>query len=444
MVFRRFNLGRNVSRYACIALTGIALSIPAYAQSLDDELTSLIATHPAIASAREQMDAAKERIKEAEAGLYYPTMAVTADSGPERYSDSTARTNGVDTLTRKSAAFTISQNLFNGFSDESSSVAAEADYMVAIANYNSTLQQQIFDGVSAYLNVLRTHELVRIAMASEENIQEQLNLEDERVQRGSGITVDVLQAKSRLQQAKERRISFEGRLRTAEARFEQVFSHPPEIAMMRDMSPPPNMLPSTLEDSLGIARENNLQLSAADAQIKGNSARTRQAASGYYPTVDLVGKVSHQDDVAGDHAPVHESSLLLTARWELFSGFRTKARVAAASKTLASSKSTAAATLRRVEQDTRIAWNELTNQRERVQLLLNAVSIAQEVYEARKKLRKSGKETAINVLDAESEVFNAELNLTEADYDARVSVYRLARVLGILTPETLGITVASK
>ena len=39
---------------------------------------------------------------------------------------------------------------------------------------------------------------------NETNIQNQLNLEDERVQRGSGIAVDVLQAKSRLQLAKER------------------------------------------------------------------------------------------------------------------------------------------------------------------------------------------------------------------------------------------------
>ena len=45
----------------------------------------------------------------------------------------------------------------------------------------------------------RQNQLVELATQNEETIQIQLNLEDERVLKGSGIAIDVLQAKSRLQ-----------------------------------------------------------------------------------------------------------------------------------------------------------------------------------------------------------------------------------------------------
>ena len=65
--------------------------------------------------------------------------------------------------------------------------------------------------------------------------------------------------------------------------------------------------------------------------------------------------------------------------------------------------------------------------------------IAAEVHDARRKLREAGQETVINVLDAENEVFNAQITATDAEYDARIAVYRLILGLGRLTPVALGI-----
>ena len=64
------------------------------------------------------------------------------------------------------------------------------------------------------------------------------------------------------------------------------------------------------------------------------------------------------------------------------------------------------------------------------------MNIAAEVFDARQKLRDAGKETVINVLGAESELFNARINLVSAQHDARVAVYRLMIVMGRLSIET--------
>lgn len=69
--------------------------------------------------------------------------------------------------------------------------------------------------------------MVELSRETEATIQRQLKLEDERVQRGSGVAVDVLQAKSRLQISKERRVNFEGALADAVSRYMQTYGQLP-------------------------------------------------------------------------------------------------------------------------------------------------------------------------------------------------------------------------
>ncbi|MBT6407062.1 MAG: TolC family protein [Rhodospirillaceae bacterium] len=78
--------------------------------------------------------------------------------------------------------------------------------------------------------------------------------------------------------------------------------------------------------------------------------------------------------------------------------------------------------------------------RNRLDLLENAVNIATEVFISRKKLREAGKETVINVLDAENEVSNAQINYTAASYDERLSIYQLLLSMGRLNPAFLNLS----
>ncbi len=95
---------------------------------------------------------------------------------------------------------------------------------------------------------------------------------------------------------------------------------------------------------------------------------------------------------------------------------------------------------REVSQEVEAAWNELHTARERVELLENAVALAAEVFDSKRRLRDTGRETALNVLDAENELYNARINLVGATFDARRAAYRLLQSMGELTPKTLGFT----
>jgi adhesin transport system outer membrane protein len=161
--------------------------------------------------------------------------------------------------------------------------------------------------------------------------------------------------------------------------------------------------------------------------------------SEYYPSLDIVGAAEYEDNTSGVEGSREIYSLFLRSRWEFFSGLKSRARVDAASRTYEASKSTHVFTIRKVDEEVRIAWENLQTQQQRVELLENAVSIAEEVLRARRQLREAGKETALNVLDAEGEVFNAQINRIEAEYDARLALYRVIFATGQLNEKTLGL-----
>jgi outer membrane protein, adhesin transport system len=422
-----------------IALVLACAPTPLRAESLKDALTALRTTHPQIKAAIQLYDAGKARENEAFSG-YLPKAEVLGETGPEAVDNHQPRNNGEDFDARRDRAqVTVTQNLFNGFGDSAKVRAAKNNSEVLAATLDATRQAVYLEAISAYLNVLREQKLINVAILNERNIQNQLRLEDERVQRGAGITVDVLQAKSRLQIARERRVAFEGRLRAASARYHQVFGGPPEVATLEDVRPPGGALPPTLEDAVRLGNAENPNGRISDFTARANGDRRDVEKAEYYPTVDVVGSAEYEDNTGGLEGRREIYSLFLRGRWEFFSGLKSRARVDAASKTYEASKSTRQYTLRKVDEEVRIAWENLLTQRERVNLLENAVTIANEVLRARRQLREAGKETALNVLDAEGEVFNAQINRIEADYDARIAIYRVMYATGQLNEKNLSL-----
>jgi adhesin transport system outer membrane protein len=301
----------------------------------------------------------------------------------------------------------------------------------------NTRQNILYEGATAYINVLRQAELVELTSQNGENIRKQLNLEDERVRRGSGISVDVLQAKSRLQFSMERYVATRGALEDARARYLQVFSHPPEQKTMALPPPPDHLLPKTVDEAVTIALAENTQIETANKRIDIGNEQRESINAEYWPSLDVVLQSKYERDFNGAPGIRRDRSAKLQATWVLFSGLSTQSRAAQAAFDTDARRAEYQQTRRKVEEQTRLAWHALQTALERVGLLENAVNIAAEVFTSRDKLRQAGKETAINVLDAENEVFSARINYASALYDARLAAYQLLLAIGRLEVDAI-------
>ena len=415
------------------------LTSPAIAASLEQELAGFIDNHPLIKAGRTTVQSAGENINIGNAG-YFPTVALNATGGRQVIDNPTTRAAGKDSsLVANTTTLTVTQNLFNGFLTHSTVRTARLNKALAEVTLEGTLQNTLFEGIGAYIDVLRQLRLVQLSANNQATIQQQLHLEDERVQRGSGIAVDVLQAKSRLQLAKERRVTFEGALEDAVSRFTQVFDHSPDIESMTDPVPPVELIPSELDKAIETALQENPAI--INSAVTVETARQSRATvrSEYAPIVDVVGSVNYENDNAGTVGTRRDYSVLLQANWNLFSGFSTRAGMSQASFNYATSRNNHDQTVRKVIEQMQLSWQALLTARARLELLENAVNIASEVFTSRQKLRQAGKDTVINVLDAENEVNNAQINYTAASYDERVAIYQVMLAMGRLNPVHLNL-----
>lgn len=409
------------------------------AATLIEELRQLADEHPRVRANRELVGAASEGEKRAFAG-FLPVVTMQGDAGWEATNSPFRRDTAGESFrhSRKRDTATITQNVFDGFRTSSGTAAARYARESAEVQLESVRQQVLLEGVAAYLDVNKQRRLVELGRRNEANIQTQLNLEDERVQRGSGIAVDVLLAKSRLQLSKERRVAFEGGLRDAASRYTQVFDHQPEANSMTDPEFPAGALPTSQEEARRIALAEHPDIVVSQRNIDQAGERKSQAEAGYFPRLDIVGRANYEDDVAGVPGIRRDGSVVLQATWELFSGFGTKAEVSQAEYQRSSFLANHAFVNRKIVEEVDLAWQALETARAREGLLRNAVDIATEVFESRKKLRTAGKDTALNVLDAENEVYNAQINLLSASYDALLAQYRVLRAVGRLGLTTIG------
>ncbi len=411
---------------------------PAAAGTLEDEMRDLVANHPQIQAKIKGVSSADEGIRGARSG-YLPSVKFSGDQGHE-YVDNPDRrgTQGKPFMDkRNTTGLTVTQKIFDGFSTDSQVESAKTSRRISESDLRSTRQATLLEGSIAYLDVMRTTKLVALSRENERKIAEQQNLEDERVKKGSGIASDVLQAKQRLQVAKERRVNYEGQFHAAVAKYTQVFGHAPDVAALSDPPLPLDLIPETLDLSLEAAEKDNPSLESATSTINLTADKRNIAEAGYWPTLDLVGKADYEHGKNATVGVRRDWSLMLVASWELFSGFKTDATVAQASWDHGASKDNRFHTSRKIAEQARVAWHKLQTARQRLDLLENAAVLAEEVWTATMKKREAGKATVTEVLDEETRINDARINYTGAYYDMYQASYELLTAMGRLEVDNL-------
>jgi len=429
-----------------MVLTGLASQ--AVAQPLALELKNLVERHPLILSGQKTVQAAEKTQDAARAG-YLPRVDLSVDGGRESIDsrsylgtsvngDSVPGPDVRSNMNRVRGGLTVTQNLYSGNRLQGNVAIAQTDTDLRNAELGSTVQNTVYDGMVAYIQIVRLSTLLAVAERNERTTMRQMDLENERVQRGGGIAVDVLQARTRLQIARERKVFISQSMRDAVANYQQVFGHAPDLDSLEDVAIIDAAMPAGIEQAVELAMTNNPDIQQSKLQSRRAGKLVGVEKSGFLPTVDLVGYYGNDNNV-NQLNKRREASALLRMNWNLFSGNETRSRSEAAMRTFDAVVDREVAVERKVHENVQTAWNQLQNGRERQDLLENAAKIASEVMAFRKRLRDAGKETAINVLDAEVEYYSVLSNMINAEYDSKIAFYRLMAATGQLTPARLGV-----
>ncbi|MEN9763802.1 MAG: hypothetical protein RI906_3628 [Pseudomonadota bacterium] len=429
-------------------LLGVLLCTAAQANPLESELRNVLESHPGIRAARLAIATAENRVEAARASLY-PRVNLNGDAGREKVdSASYPFANGVvsgsrnaanrSELDRSQAALNIEQNLWSGGRREASIAVAVTDKNIQELNLDAQTQDVLLEAITAYLQVARYLTLIRLATLNQETTERQLELERKRVDGGGGIQVDVLQARTRLQIVRERKVFYEQGLRDVVANYEQVFLRPPNLDVIQDLLGFDDKMPASSVAATARALDLNPRLKVAAHQIERAGEMINLERAGFSPSLDLVAAHTNARNVQ-QIAQKEETSVVLRMNWNLFSGFETTSRARAAVNEREEQRQRELVVKNRVIEMIRVNWNQVINGKERVELLDSAAGIARDVMEDRKRLRDAGKEPALAVLDSEVEYYGVLANKVNAIFDTRINSYKLLSAMGELTSKTMGL-----
>ena len=429
-----FKVGAQFWAVFVLAVAGTC-GIPAQATDLPDMLRELLNEHDRIAASRQNLVAATERLEES-FRVYYPDIALTTFVGREDRRNSNADDT---TLTGREMNITITQRLLDFGVSESTVNLAKYRLRRAEALVEQTEEQVLLEALAAYIDLARTARVVEFSIESVDNINRQANLEDARVKRGGGFSTDVLQAQTQLVGARARSVLAEGDLELAENRFISVFGYEAETIPTGDeVVVPADLLPSSLEEALVIAQENNAQIivTRLDEDIsKETSSGTESDV--LFPEIDIVGEQVWSNDVDGVQDLQTESIIRLQMTYEFDVGLTARNTIRAAEADAKASGFGRADVLRQVEESVRDAWVQLRITRQNAELLEEQAILAERFLELAREERKAGRRSLIDVLAGETALNNAQSDAISARLNVKVAALALLAAMGTLDLDTV-------
>lgn len=411
------------------------MGTPAQGQSLSTLLPELMRSHQLVKASESDLSAATERTREARGG-FFPNLNVTAEYGRE-VQDKPLGSADTSMVGRR-VDVSVTQLLYDFGATSAASRTAELTRDAASDNLESTRQQLMLRGITAFLNVRRSAQVLQFARQSVENIRKQAELEDALVRRGAGLSTDVLQAKTQLAGAEARRVQSEGALNVNRNIYRTVFgSDPGNLNSMVRPKLPVDALPQTVNQAVGIALRGNPQLTAAESGALVTRESVKTAESLFLPRIDAVGQSVYKEDSGGTVGHQQESLVKLQMSFPFNLGFTAMNTLNAAEQDTSSADQRLIEARRIVEEQVRNSWQNMLTARENSRLLLNQADIAAEFLELARKERQLGNRSLLDVLAGETALINANSDATSAQTDVAVATYTLLQAMGRLALPTI-------
>jgi outer membrane protein, adhesin transport system len=420
------------ARSAVIAVVSVCfLSVSSQAEPLKDSIAALLKSHQRIQAARADVASAGEGAQVARKA-FLPTLDITTHYGfEEQRKDNADNTH----MPSRELDFKVTQLLYDFGSTSIGKQQAELAVSQAEVILDATEQGLILEAVSAHLGLISANEIVNFAKGSEANIKRQTELEDARVQRGSGFSTDVLQAKAQLAGAQARRVQAEGALAQARYRYQAVFGVMPEkVAGLKKPRVPLDLLPGTMEEAVELALKTSKQLEVTQIVSDVARAQTKKSrADGLFPVFNLIGENKYKQDVGGTEGFKGEQIIRVEATYSFNLWGASLNTIEASKQAYLASSSRVMDAKNIVAEQVRAAWQQLHTSRENAQFLRNQANIASEFLELARKERRLGRRSLIDVLAGETALINASSDAASAETNIATSAFTLLGVMGNLT-----------
>ena len=407
-----------------------------------ERIVALLERHKLVKAAESDIVGARERVQSSIGG-WYPRLNLSSHYGKEIQNNFS--TEDTDFVTRE-FDISVTQLLWDFGVVNSQIRTAQLQLEQFQSQLFAARQDVLLRGLTAHVNVRRAYEVLQFAKQSETNIKKQATLEDALVERGAGLSTDVLQAKVTLAGAEARRVQAEGALEVAMNTYRTIFyEFPGDPLNMEKLSLPDFLLPANVDEAVALSLDGNpnLRASAIGVRIAEQTVETTRSSE-FFPKFELVNEMKFKKDVAGTVGFEREAITRVQFSFPFNLGF-TAVNTLRAAEADSNSAAQRVGDLRdQIEEQARNAWSNLQTARENSALLNNQANIAAEFLELARKERQLGKRSLIDVLAGETNLINAQSDAASAENDVVIASLTLLSIMGQLGVEAVSVVDARR
>ncbi|MGB4191544.1 MAG: TolC family outer membrane protein [Rickettsiales bacterium] len=426
------------------------LSSTAFSTSLSEALVSTYQNNPELIAAREKLKATDEKMFQAISG-FLPKVIYSAKKTNQKKDTTTDSSSLASSLSgqqvktddwvdtkSKESSISLQQNLFNGGQDVMAVKIAKYSIEAGRQELITNEQKILLEAIDAYLDVMRTKEVQDISRENYLAYEKKYNAIKEKLEVGVAKKADLADAAARKANAATNLIVSEGYYNSALATYMQIIGIEAENVHSCDIltTPPKDQL-ELLQKSLAT----NPELQNVSFQKKIADINVISNAASMLPSVDLGGSIGKNwQDTRGSNLNqpyTNSKSVAISVTIPIYNKGLEYSNIRSASADAARLKYSLKNARAAVTQNSVKSWTEYVSAKDAAQSTKEAVKAGEVALEAKQQEYEEGLGTLTDLLDAQENLFQYKIKLTQAEKESALSYYKMASLMGKLTAKDL-------
>jgi outer membrane protein len=403
----------------------------AAAETISDALAKAYQNNASLNAARAGVRVTNEGVAIARSG-YRPHITGSGNI--------TFQNQGGMGLTTGSFGVQIQQSLFDGFQTTNNVRASEARVRASVESLRNTEQNTLFKAASAFMDVIRDRQVATFRERNLEFLAEQVRAAQSRFEDGEGTRTDVAQAQAGRAAAEAQLSAARAQAQASAASYRQIVGEDP--GRLQPAAPITGLLPGSMEQAFAVAARQHPAILATEHLVDAAGFAVNAAEGALLPQVSAQAGVQRSFQHGGiSPGTTNSASIGLNLTVPIYQGGRGSAQVRLSKEQLGEARIEVDVSRDQVRQAVASAWTQFEAAREAVAANRQVVEAAELALAGVVEERDVGQRTTLDVLNAQDDVINAQINLAASQRDVVVASYAILSAVGALTVRNLGLNV---
>ncbi len=420
---------------ACVIFTASMVPNSAGAETIFGALAKAYENNSALNSARAGVRVTDEGVAIAKSG-WRPNV-----TGTGTFSATNNSGSGTSLVTG-SFRIAISQRIFDGFQTHNNVRAAKAQVWASREGLRNTEQNTLFDAAAAYMDVIQFRQIAVLRQRNLEFLGEQVRAARSRFEVGEGTRTDVAQAEASRSAAQAQLTAARAQVKSASAIYRQLIgANPGKLKMASAIT---KLMPGDINSAYAVAQKEHPAIKAKLHVVDASSYSVKAAEGTLLPTLSAEASATTTRSNPGGFGtgPTNDALAIgATLSIPIYQGGRASGLVRQSKETLGQARIDVDVSRDQVRAAVASAWTQFEAARRNVEANSALVSAAKLALAGVIEERKVGQRTTLDVLDAQADVINAQINQVSSERDTVVASYAILSAMGRLSVERLGLRV---